>query len=102
MDLECQMHWLPILKSFIKSAGRPCEREVFNKFAVYRPGISLKTNFEFVIMHISRKYSEQLMYFFNPFHATDLFWYPLETSDVIFRQLMFSGSIKRDQLHEMG
>ena len=38
---------------------------------------------------------------FNLFHATDLFWYPLKTSEnQMF--LMFSGGIKRDQWHEMG
>ena len=35
---------------------------------------------------------------FNPFHATDLFWYPLKTWKL---ENMFSGGIKRDQWHEM-
>ena len=34
----------------------------------------------------------------NPFHATDLFLYPLKTSE----NLWFSGGIERDQLREMG
>ena len=36
----------------------------------------------------------------NPFHALDLFWYPLKTSE---NQsfLMFSGGVKIDQGHEM-
>ena len=34
---------------------------------------------------------------FNPFHDTDLFLYPLKTSENFF-----SGAIKRDQWHKMG
>ena len=39
----------------------------------------------------------------NPFHATGLFWYPMKTSEnlrkplVLWRFLMFSGVIERDQ-----
>ena len=63
MNLECQM---PNDSEYqnVKLAGRPSEREVFlNKFAVYGPGISLKKDFEFIFMQISRKYSEQLVFF---------------------------------------
>ena len=34
---------------------------------------------------------------FNPFHVTDLFLYPLKTSENLF-----SGAIKRGQWYEMG
>ena len=37
----------------------------------------------------------------NPFHATGLFLYPLETSET-FYFLMFSGGIERDQWHKNG
>ena len=36
----------------------------------------------------------------NPFHATSLFLYPLETSEN-YMFLMFSGGIERDQCYEM-
>ena len=38
---------------------------------------------------------------FNPFHATDLFWYPWK-HEKTRGFLTFSGGIKRDQWHEMG
>ena len=37
----------------------------------------------------------------NPFHDTDLFWYPLKTSENPCFPV-FSGGIERDQWHEMG
>ena len=39
--------------------------------------------------------------YFNPFYATDLFWYPLKTSENQRFPDVFRG-IKRDQWHEMG
>ena len=44
---------------------------------------------------------EQNIQNLNPFHATDLFRYPLKTSENK-GFLMFSGGIERDQWHEMG
>ena len=38
----------------------------------------------------------------NPFHDTDLFWYPLKTSENPWCFPVFSGGIERDQWHEMG
>ena len=37
---------------------------------------------------------------FNPIHATDLFQYPLKTSEN--QSFLFSRGIKSDQWHEMG
>ena len=39
--------------------------------------------------------------YFNPFYATDLFWYPLKTLENQRFPDVFRG-IKRDQWHEMG
>ena len=53
--------WLPVLKSSVKLAGKHLWER--NKYTVYRPGISLQKNFEFVFMQISKKYSGQLLLF---------------------------------------
>ena len=52
----------------------------------------------FILIQLSKLHEAGM---FNPFHATDLFRYPLETSENQ-NFLMFSGGIERDQWHEMG
>ena len=37
--------WLPVLKSSVKLAGKHLWERSFNKYTVYRPGISLKKKF---------------------------------------------------------
>ena len=52
-----------------------------------------------LVKNINKK--EQTWYF-NPFHATDLFRHPLKTSENCRGFLMFPGGITRDQCNEMG
>ena len=54
------------------------------------------------------KSDEELLYKYmkvsqtvNPFHATDLFLYPMKKSENLCVFFMFSGDIERDQWHEM-
>ena len=46
-------------------------------------------------------FCSRIAFAISPFHATDLLWYPLETSETR-GFLMVSGGITRDQWHEMG
>ena len=76
----------------------------FSKFSNQTLHKNLSRDSNSLIFFLNKKLgkkTKQEKSLLNPFNATDLFWYPLKTSENQ-RLLMFSGVIKRDQWHEMG
>ena len=74
------------LKNFPKFTGKHLWWSVFlNKVSRFRPAFLFKSIVFFFTM-------QQL---FDPFHATDLFWYPLKASENLWFSDVFMGYQKR-------
>ena len=99
-----------VLKNFTKFTGKhlcqslcfnkaqPCnliKKDAKNTFLQNTSGrLLLQFNFLWISFEFTTPFSVKPI-FSNPFHATDLFWYPLKTSENLWFSDVFRGYQKR-------